>query len=39
MVVGDGMIACAFKPHFGDDSNVVVFATGVANIVRRLCQT
>lgn len=31
MIVGKGLLAHAFEPHFGTDSNVVVFASGVSN--------
>jgi nucleoside-diphosphate-sugar epimerase len=31
MIIGNGLIATAFKPYFGDDSEVVVFASGVSN--------
>lgn len=31
MIVGNGMIASAFKSYFGDDPDVIVFASGVSN--------
>lgn len=31
MIVGDGMLARAFRPAFGEDRDVLVFASGVAN--------
>lgn len=31
MIVGKGLLARAFEPHFGGDSGVVVFASGVSN--------
>lgn len=31
MIVGKGLLARAFEPHFGKDSDVVVFASGVSN--------
>ena len=31
MIVGRGLLARAFEPHFGKDSDVVVFASGVSN--------
>lgn len=31
MIVGRGLLAHAFKPHFGADDGVVVFASGVSN--------
>lgn len=31
MIVGGGLLARAFEPHFGRDSEVVVFASGVSN--------
>jgi len=31
MIVGNGLIASAFKPYFLDDPKVVVFASGVSN--------
>lgn len=31
MIIGNGLIAKAFSPYFGNDSNIVVFASGVSN--------
>lgn len=31
MIVGKGLLASAFEPHFGRDPDVVVFASGVSN--------
>lgn len=31
MIIGNGLIASAFKSHFVDDPNVIVFASGVSN--------
>ncbi len=31
MIIGKGLLARAFEPHFGTDSSVVVFASGVSN--------
>jgi nucleoside-diphosphate-sugar epimerase len=31
MIVGKGLLACAFEPHFGENSDVIVFASGVSN--------
>lgn len=31
MIVGDGLVASAFNSYFGDDPNVLVFASGVSN--------
>jgi nucleoside-diphosphate-sugar epimerase len=31
MIVGKGLLACAFEPHFGESSDVIVFASGVSN--------
>ena len=31
MIVGKGLLARAFEPHFGMDSSIVVFASGVSN--------
>ena len=31
MIVGKGLLARAFEPHFGEDSDVIVFGSGVSN--------
>ena len=31
MIIGSGLIAQSFMRHFGDDPNVIVFASGVSN--------
>lgn len=31
MIVGKGLLAHAFEPHFGENSEVIVFASGVSN--------
>jgi len=31
MIIGNGLIASAFKSRFGDDPSVIVFASGVSN--------
>ena len=31
MIIGNGLIAQACAQHFGDDPNVIVFASGVSN--------
>jgi nucleoside-diphosphate-sugar epimerase len=31
MIVGKGLLAHAFEPHFGESSDVIVFASGVSN--------
>lgn len=31
MIIGKGLLARAFEPHFGRDSSVTVFASGVSN--------
>ena len=31
MIIGNGLIASAFSPHFSDDTDVIVFASGVSN--------
>lgn len=31
MIIGNGLLAKACIPHLGDDSNVIVFASGVSN--------
>ena len=31
MIVGKGLLACAFAPYFGDNPDVIVFASGVSN--------
>lgn len=31
MIIGNGLLASAFKTYFGDDPDVIVFASGVSN--------
>jgi hypothetical protein len=31
VIVGNGLLARAFEPHFGMDPDVIVFASGVSN--------
>lgn len=31
MIIGNGLVASAFKSYFGDDADLIVFASGVSN--------
>lgn len=31
MIIGNGLIASAFNPYFGNDKDVIIFASGVSN--------